>query len=323
MRITILVVLITSLIFDCYSESATSISIKLFDIGSEEGQLGFREKNIGSEIKYAPRAMTIFNDEIYIVDTFNSRINVYDLFGDFRRSQKVEKSIDLMSITSIKVSERIIVLSDPFDQKLYIIDKKTGSWFSLNASDLSEKVFRTGEFFLDRNWLITIGRDNKYKIIDTDGNIVDMKKEDYLHNMFIYAPNYEVQNYYQKYVNENGLLIIGNRMSTNNFSKYRQLYELLRPILQVHDDDEFSEDYFDILDYVCTGVGNSMYWSAYNKVESREMYIIVTSQFGNVISILKNMVGDYQFSVSASGDIFHLVYTPSGIELIRSTRFSL
>jgi len=139
--------------FSVFSQEFNSYLITNFSLGEGNDQLGFKQEYIpdevfGGDLIYAPRRIAIFDNEIYIIDIHNSRIQKFDLNGTFLESYPVSNELNLMDAINFRVNESFFAFTVIHFKQLVIINRDNREYFSIDPDLQNLDVYTKGNFFL-------------------------------------------------------------------------------------------------------------------------------------------------------------------------------
>jgi hypothetical protein len=304
--------------------------VKFFDISNHSIE------NLGSRIADNgiagcwPRCFTIsYEDIIYICDSCKRRIVKYDLNFKYVGEIKTRNSIHA---DYIKISENNDIYLMSQNCKMVKMDSEGNDSYKMYATKISRQVFSNINFFPVDNNLFFYDPENKLRLIDEQGKILDSKQaKAVLQQNIITKGNGNFKNVtggteINKYIDENDLLCINDKVFHPDFSVFEKYNQFKRTVTVNKKAETVKEQSFDLsslklFGYLFIGYDkdNNSYWSARRSVASPdtsqndyENIIIVYDNAGNIIDIHKNKLSHDHVSVSSAGDLYFML---SGIRI--------
>ena len=304
--------------------------VKFFDISNHSIE------NLGSRIADNgiagcwPRCFTITNEDIiYICDSCKRRIAKYDLH--FKYLGEI-KNRDSKYVNRFKVSNNNEIYFIFSDFEILKLNFQGNNIYSVYGNQISNILFTNDNFFPVDNYLFFYDPENKLRLIDEQGKILDSKQtKAVLQQNIITKGNGNFKNVtggteINKYIDENDLLCINDKVFHPDFSVFENYNQFKRTVTVNKSTETDKEQSFDMSSLKLFGhlfIGydkdNNSYWSALRSValpdsiqNDYENIIIVYDNAGNIIDIHKNKLSHDHVSVSSAGDLYFML---SGIRI--------
>ncbi|PCJ21170.1 MAG: hypothetical protein COB02_00875 [Candidatus Cloacimonadota bacterium] len=170
------------------NESYDELSDNLLSSGEQyelELMIGRRGSNDGELL--LPISMDIFNNELYVVDYGNSRIQIFTLEGKFKRL------LSLAGVTKpvhLKITKENILVVDEGEAKLFIFNHQGQIIKTMGGAGVGQgKLNSPNSVAIDSQGLYWISDDKNNRITIFSSNILFGKKDHYFMNIDEYLPN--------------------------------------------------------------------------------------------------------------------------------------
>ena len=170
------------------NETYDELSDNLLSTGDQyelELMIGRRGSKDGELL--LPVSMDIFNNELYVVDYGNSRIQVFSLAGEFKRLLSLD---GVVKPVHLKITHNHILVVDEGNAKLFIFNHQGEIERTMGESGVGlGKLNSPNSVAIDSQGLYWISDDKNNEITIFSSNVLFGRKDHYFMNIDEYLPN--------------------------------------------------------------------------------------------------------------------------------------
>lgn len=204
--------------------------------GSGAGELGYRASRGGGEGDTAPTTPAFFADEIYIFDCLNWRITVYDLDMHFLRNIDIVKG---KPEEIIQTSKLHIFYNGDFSvvrMKLYRFGSDGRIIYELPYERFPMNFSLQSKYWLYQGYVIFYQKNGEIGVIDDKGNLLDLDdilklQQDFFRTNSFGNNSDSLSGQIRKYLQENRLLLIDNRLQSAKPQDFFGYYRVIRGVV--------------------------------------------------------------------------------------------
>jgi hypothetical protein len=304
-----------------------SILIKTIQLGRQDGQL-MLDKNV---MPSGPITFMVSKKNIiYVGDTLNGRMSLFDLNFDFIKNISYifkEDNIPYVPDT-IKIDDKDNIILYSHQQGLYKLDASGGKQYFV--SDEKKQLNLDGEdnYFSIDDYVFYYDQAGNLKIIDKEGTVKDDKAAKEIIKGYSTATTTRSSNTIDNqklldFAEKNKLLIVNNELLTTDYGKYMQIkkfYKATKPQTKgASPINNFDLKTISIVRYIGVDVNQNQYWQGELKITSNPPLILVFSKDGDVIDsfYIPKWVAT---TVAPNGDIYLMQSLETGISFYKVTR---
>ena len=267
-----------------------------------------------------PECFTISdNNFIYVCDTHNDRIVVFDINMNYIKEIKHnEKKRYFSFANNLKIDniENLYLTSN--NGLLTKFDNKGNKFFRIFDINKENYIINNFIFYYDGN--------KKIHAIDETGNILDnttakekLKKEKIKKNENNSTNDIQIE----IFVEENELILLDGKLLINDFSVHQKYYKIRKnqSVKKNNSEEEINLANFRV--YKIFGYDNNIncYWGAYygEGIKQREV-VLVFNKNGLLINIFYNTINGLDLQVAPNGDLYGMVLGDGGVSFYKITR---
>jgi len=320
----IIILFILFLIFNiCYANEINEYNLELIaelKIGDSEGEIGW-DSELAQFRGIGRQFFTITNNNlIYLCDSFNSRLNVYDTNFNFKRSISVKYGISGAYRLVIK-NENIISLSSP--SGLVKVNKTGDLIFQVKYQELPSKMKGKRDFFVFDDDVLYFDNNENLITIDSEGKIkndlnIEQALEKYNKNtrgsndeeLLLKEDSIKELN---EFVKDKKLLKIDGVIYTGHFEKLKEYKDKIKDLKK----SNVIDNSLSMLNNIYEGTlyligydndGNS-YWEGEAKQKSNitghnMLIVLVCSSQGSILDCLHNSIEKSSLAIAPNGDVY-------------------
>jgi len=291
-------------------------SIKTISIGKKEGEIGFVKKIFGG-MPHGPQNFFICNDNnVYVPDFANGRINVYDLDLNFLYTilEKENKMASHVGQIFVDQDKNIFLMRN--DIGLKKINKNGDTIIFIEKEKLPKKLLNNKNFFL-KEGIIFYYNDNSYiESISLKGEIKDNEISVYLLDQLNQKKRKITDKDLIKLKTDKKHIIIGDQYFSTSFRENKAFFEESNEYFKKIKENKSSKEKNIVLDekklrtsqFIGYDADHNSYWR--NFEGNFKYFIFVFSYFGEVIDAF---YFDELMNVSVTnGELVHTAVAPNG-----------
>jgi hypothetical protein len=315
-------------------------------IGSAEGQMVYDQRAATLGSLSQPLSFTIGNDNnIYINDSCNARINIYDINFAFKKTINDKKHIGFWEIRKIEVDdENNLFLYIP-EAGLVKIDLDGNIIWRVKKKELPVSLRDNRTFFLYEKSVVYFDSQSAIpiKFIDENGIVLDDEKNrSRMETLYTKTTNNieqvaiapllaDIEHAKMKELN-----IFENKgnMLAPNISMHREYFKKIKnQIIKKQDlvkdkaicTIDFSDDAFLIDNKLISGeligydVDNNSYWKS-AILATGKTYIIILRKNGSILDAFYFDIERSFIAVAPNGDVYFMQSTDAGINFYKTIR---
>ncbi len=149
-----------------------TIKVRIIQSGFSDGMIGWEKPDAGGG--YGPLTFVISkNNQIYVPDRVNQRINIYDLNGNYLRTIDEEKPAHFSNTLRVDLNGNVIGVSYYGLRK---IDPNGKGIFTINSKALPKSVINSHDFFALNDDVFIYNDRDLIQYIDKNGSIRSTKE---------------------------------------------------------------------------------------------------------------------------------------------------
>lgn len=288
--------------------------LKIFPIGSKNGEIGFNINAMEGAGRVAPLSFTISPDlSIFVADSVNMRIVVYNSFLSFDKNIN-SKYLDYDHQKMIIDEEHnIFVYSNYYGFE--IIDKFGELSWKFKNYQVNKDEAKVNNYFyyndyifyydINRNLIASDTNDNKYEKAELQA-ILNEFNNTYTVKSWRNLEDNNLQLKVKSFIQEKKINMIGNRILDKDYFKHKKYFEFLQKNMKALTmNNELSIELPKPMgvEFINYDAEDNSYWRY--MTENRDFLIIVHNKYGKLIDAFDTI--DYAlYDITPNGDVYVL-----------------
>ncbi|MBA7543075.1 hypothetical protein ES705_35401 [subsurface metagenome] len=265
---------------------------------------------------------------IYICDTENDKIVIYDLDLRYLRSIGSDKKSRIYGVSHLKFDRYNNIIGVAGHMGLVKFDSDGNELFHILANKLPRQIRGPHNFFPYKENILFYDDRGNIKSIDKKGGIlneVELKK-------IIANLNKEASGILRQdavlvrkindFVHEKNLIMKGDRLLTTNITKHREYFRIFKDIKSVSvTESKLNIDVssLGLWSHIGFDSDDNIYWNCKRNVDERGV-VVIYSKYGEIIEAFYNDVQRSRVSVAPNGDVYFMNFDETGTHFWKTER---
>jgi hypothetical protein len=206
-------------------------------IGQGPGELGYNQPVAGAY--YGPGRLIAYKDKLYIPDTLNGRVNIYNMNWKYEGVLKLpgNGAEDVNRCQSISFFDDGDFLCWTNTANLVRVTTNGDRVFSLGHEKLYPTAFTNWEYWIWKDYVLYYAENGSPKVIDKLGQFLDDKEMQQLlttmkESSRLRAASDRVRKAIDDFLTQNQLFLIGDRLLTMDNVKMTALFKTVHDVKQ-------------------------------------------------------------------------------------------
>jgi hypothetical protein len=320
--IIIILILLTSSFLFGEIMNYQLLRIAIIKNGNKDGELGYNPKLASMGAPPGPTALVISPDEeMFVCDPINQRINVYDINLRYKRKIMEKDSMGIYYSYNIKIGDDKNITALGMNKDIIKFSKNGDIIFKIDSYKLPDQVTNYYNFFPFASYILFYDKntENSAFLIDDSGKIFDknksteeIKRINQTNESTLVTKKGDVSKQLSNEITKKyGVVESRGRILSTNIEVHRDYFKKMKELQKVEKSIPLTEDNipdnlstFKNIIFIGFDKDNNSYWKA--KTKDNAKIIIVCSPIGAIVDYFSNPLEWSLETVAPSGDVYFL-----------------